>query len=173
MIVRRRLIDQLRSGKKSCLLLGPRQTGKSTLIKQLQPDLTINLAHEETYLEFARHPSELESRLGYSPPQTVFIDEVQRLPGLLNTLQDLIDNRFPKTKFYLTGSSARKLKRGGANLLPGRIHTYHLGPLAVSELDYQCDITAALSTGTLPGIYTDPSVEEKVKTLRFLCRNIS
>ena len=72
---------------KSILLLGPRQTGKSTLVAQLIPDLTINLFHEPTYLEFARNPHELEERLAALPAkpgrQSIFIDEVQRLPSLL------------------------------------------------------------------------------------------
>lgn len=166
MIINRTLAPKLLSSKKSLLLLGPRQTGKSTLIKSLQPELTINLAHEQTYLEFARNPSELEERLHGKNYKTVFLDEVQRLPSLLNTLQVLLDEQKSTPKFFLTGSSARKLKRGKANLLPGRIHTYQLGPLSSEELEYKLDTTAALETGILPGIYLDPSREEKIKTLR-------
>jgi uncharacterized protein len=114
-------------------------------------------------LEFARNPHELEERLAAVHPKTVFIDEVQRLPHLLNTIQVILDERDPPIKFYLTGSSARKLKRRKANLLPGRIHTYHLGPLTSSELNYQLDTKEALSTGTLPGIWTEK--DEKHKTL--------
>ena len=58
------------------------------------------------------------------------------------------------------------MRRGKANLLPGRIHTYHLGPLAASELDYNLDVKQALATGTLPGIWTEPDVREKCKTLQ-------
>lgn len=166
MLIGRHLIELLKKGKKSIMLLGPRQTGKSTLIQSLSPDLTVNLAHEPTFLEFARNPSELEQRLAAGKNSIVFIDEVQRLPSLLNTIQSLIDAHPQRNRFLLTGSSARKLKRGNANLLPGRIHTYHLGPLSCSELDYELNTMQAMSTGALPGIYTDSSVSEREKTLR-------
>ncbi len=152
--------------KKSLLLLGPRQTGKSTLMQTLGPDLTINLALEQNYLDFARNPSELPERLRAGNYKTIFIDEVQRLPSLLNTIQALLDEKKEAWRFFLTGSSARKLKRGQANLLPGRLHTYHLGPLASGELDHQLDTKKALETGTLPGIYTETNKTEQTKTLR-------
>lgn len=154
---------------KSVLLLGPRQTGKSTLIAGLDPDLTLNLFHEPTYLEFARNPRELEERLATlsnSGRKSVFLDEVQRLPSILNTVQVLLDKPRNPWRFLLTGSSARKLRRGQANLLPGRIHTYQLGPLTVGELGYAMDTHKALATGTLPGIWTEPEPEIRRKTLR-------
>ncbi len=159
----------LRRGHKSVLLLGPRQTGKSTLAGRLAPDLTIDLAHEATYLEFARNPHELEERLAAlrtPPPLVILVDEVQRLPSLLNTIQTLLDRPRNKVRFVLTGSSARKLRRGNANLLPGRIHTYQLGPLVASELDYAIDTQAALGEGTLPGVYLDDDRDAARKTLR-------
>jgi predicted AAA+ superfamily ATPase len=166
MFIQRKLSSLLQKSRKSLLVLGPRQTGKSTLIRHLQPDLEINLADEQTYLEFARNPSELTQRLGTKKFKTIFIDEIQRLPSLLHTIQSLLDRRPQILKFYLTGSSARKLRRGHANLLPGRIHTFDLGPLAASELNYSCRFPEVLETGTLPGIYTESSMEEKTKTLR-------
>lgn len=166
MMIARRLAIPLQRSKKSVLLLGPRQTGKSTLIRSLHPALTINLAHEPTYLQFARNPAELEQRLAAGPAPTVFIDEIQRLPSLLNTIQALLDQDRSALKFYLTGSSARKLKRGHANLLPGRIHTYHLGPLIASELAYRMDTGRALETGTLPGLWTEDEARERRKTLQ-------
>ena len=156
----------LEKSRKSILLLGPRQTGKSTLIRAISPELKINLAEEFTYLEFARNPSELNERLAARHFKSVFIDEVQRLPQLLNSVQVAIDETSPSIKFYLTGSSASKLKRGKANLLPGRIHAYHLGPLVSSELHGALDTKQALSTGTLPGIWTEPDTQEKRKTLQ-------
>ncbi len=162
----RLLVEKLKKGKKSILLLGPRQTGKSTLIQKfLNPDLQINLAHESTYLAFASRPSELEERLEAHRPKTVFVDEVQRLPSLLNTIQSLIDSG-KAPRFLLTGSSARKLKRGKANLLPGRIHTYYLGPLCSSEMNYELVDQKCLELGTLPGIYLgEDSREDLQKTL--------
>lgn len=165
MYIERQLSKIIEKSKKGVLLLGPRQTGKSTLIQHLKPEMTINLANETTYLDFARNPSELRQRIAAQHPRTVLIDEVQRLPSLLNTLQSILDEK-KEIQFYLTGSSARKLKRGKANLLPGRIHTYHLGPLASAELSYQLNTKQACETGTLPALYTEPSTEERVKTLR-------
>lgn len=166
-MISRVLAPVLASSKKSILLLGPRQTGKSTLISSLGPDLSINLAHEPTYLDFLRNPGELEERLrplrGHS---TVFIDEVQRLPSLLNTVQVLLDRSPGAYKFYLTGSSARKLRRGHANLLPGRIHAYSLGPLSCGEVGEGWDTPKALAFGTLPGIWTDEDQGSREKTLR-------
>jgi uncharacterized protein len=164
-MIRRTLEASLRASRKSILLLGPRQTGKSTLVAALEPDLTINLAHEPTFLEFARNPEELEQRLGARRGlRTVFLDEIQRLPSLLNTIQAILD-RGGAPRFYLTGSSARKLRRGQANLLPGRVHTFHLGPLVSGELGRAMDARAALSTGALPGIYLDPDRRSREKTL--------
>ena len=166
----RPLAPRLARSRKSFLLLGPRQTGKSTLVASLQPTLTINLAHEPTYLDFARNPAELDERLAplirRTSPASVFIDEVQRLPSVLNTLQTILDRPGNRLTFFLTGSSARKLRRGGANLLPGRIHTYHLGPMSAAELEYGLDTRQALATGTLPGVLTDPDRGSREKTLR-------
>lgn len=168
-MIKRALGPTLAGAKRSFLLLGPRQTGKSTLVSSLKPALSINLAHEATYLEFARNPRELEERLAALPPaerqQTIFIDEVQRLPSLLNTIQTLLDASPSRYRFFLTGSSARKLRRGNANLLPGRIFTYQLGPIVSCELDYKLDTAQALSHGTLPGILVEPDHYVKEKTL--------
>ena len=166
-MIPRTLRPVLAASNKSFLLLGPRQTGKSTLVSSLNPDVEINLAHEPTFLEFLRNPSELEERLLPRRAQSsVFIDEIQRLPSLLNTVQFLLDRRENRLRFYLTGSSARKLRRGQANLLPGRIHTYTLGPLSCGELDYALDLRQALSYGTLPGIWTAEDNRIREKTLR-------
>ena len=164
------LAQPLAASKKSVLVLGPRQTGKSTLIAGLGPDLTLNLAHEPTYLDFARNPRELEERLAplasQSAARAIFLDEVQRLPSLLNTVQAILDRPGNRLRFLLSGSSARKLRRGAANLLPGRIHTYHLGPMSCGELDYRLDTRQALGTGTLPGVLTDSDRASREKTLR-------
>lgn len=166
MLIERKISPLLRKGKKSLLLIGPRQTGKSTLIRGMNPEVTINLADEQTFLDFSKNPSELKQRLQAKKPASVFVDEVQRLPSLLNSLQVILDQPENSCRFFLTGSSARKLRRGQANLLPGRIHTYRLGPLISSELAYEMNTQQALETGTLPQIYTGESIEEKQKTLR-------
>lgn len=164
-MIARLIAPLLKKTNKSVLLIGPRQTGKSTLVSSFQPDLKINLAHEMAFLEFSRNPLELEQRIKGSNARTIFIDEVQRLPNLLNTVQALIDESAGKLKFFLTGSSARKLRRGKANLLPGRIHAFHLAPLASAELDYGINTLQCLQTGSLPGIYTDPDEKSRRKTL--------
>lgn len=165
-MITRNLAPLLQRSKKSCLVLGPRQTGKSTLVRSLQPDLTINLADEATYLAFASNPREIYERLEGRSYRTVLLDEIQRLPSLLNTLQAILDEARFKTQFYLTGSSARKLRRGHANLLPGRLHTYLLGSLVASELGYQMDAKKALATGTLPGIWLETDHRQAEKSLR-------
>jgi len=168
-MISRALSRTLADAKRSFLLLGPRQTGKSTLVSSLNPDLSINLAYESTYLEFARNPRELEERLSALPTaektHTVFIDEVQRLPSLLNTVQALLDAAPLRYRFWLTGSSARKLRRGQANLLPGRIFTFQLGPVVSSEMQYQLDTAQVLAHGTLPGILVEPDLYVKEKIL--------
>ena len=165
-MIPRRISAFLKGSKKSVLLLGPRQTGKSTLIKSLSPELHINLANETTFMNFSRNPGELEERLAARSFKTVFIDEIQKLPQLLNTLQSIIDDVPDAPKFFLTGSSARKLKHGHANLLPGRIHNYFLGSLVSLELGHAMDVKKALSTGTLPGIWAETSERERHKTLQ-------
>src|SRR2546428_8580501 len=87
----RRLKAKLERGQKSLLLLGPRQVGKSTLVRQLRPDLTIDLSDEQEFLSHASDPSLLRQRLAAAKPKSIFIDEVQRLPRLLNTVQSIID----------------------------------------------------------------------------------
>jgi predicted AAA+ superfamily ATPase len=82
----------------------------------------------------------------------VLIDEVQRIPSLLNTVQALIDTH-PRIRFLLTGSSARKLKRGQVNLMPGRIFRYDLFPMTYWELSHRWDLKRALQLGTLPEVY--------------------
>lgn len=162
----RLLQQEIVESQKSVLLLGPRQTGKSTLIRSLKPDISIDLANETEFLNFSRNTEELTQRISAGNYRTIFIDEVQRLPGLLNTVQSIIDANPELFKFYLTGSSARKLRRGKANLLPGRVFSYRLGPLATNELNYKMDTNKALATGTLPGIYTEDRLKYRTKVLR-------
>ncbi len=117
--------------KKSHFLLGPRQTGKSHLIRQA-------LAADE---------------------RLVVIDEIQRLPDLLNEVHRPIEAR--GVRFLLTGSSARRLRGGGVNLLGGRARTRHLHPLTRHELGQHFDLARALGRGLLPSIYfsDDPQAD--------------
>lgn len=163
MYIDRLIGKKLAAARKAILLLGPRQTGKSTLIRTLAPKLEINLADEEVYVAFLRDPGLLKQRIRGA--RSVFIDEIQRIPSLLNTVQYILDQDNPP-QFLLTGSSARKLKRGGANLLPGRIFTYELGPFSCTELGERFDIRQALRKGLLPGIYLERDSETWTKLLR-------
>jgi predicted AAA+ superfamily ATPase len=152
---------------KSCLLLGPRQTGKSTLLNQLGPDLTLNLSSEAEYFRFSSDPALLEAILRDRRPALVLIDEIQRLPALLNAVQAVLDEpgHPVRPRFLLSGSSARKLKRGQANLLPGRIFSYQLSGLCARELDYKVDVRKALSHGLLPGPFLEPDPQHSEKLL--------
>lgn len=147
---------QLVFSPKSCLLLGPRQVGKSTLLRALNPNLTINLAKESEYHRYMAEPGRLEEVLEAGKFKTVFIDEIQRIPSLLNSVQALIDESSGKLKFYLSGSSARKLRRGHANLLPGRLFVFHLGGLCGAEIPADIPTEKLVSYGTLPEIVLNP-----------------
>jgi predicted AAA+ superfamily ATPase len=158
-----RLIQpRLARSTKSVLLLGARQVGKSTLTRSLGPSFIVNLADEASFLEYGKDPGRLGRELrSVKKPAIVLIDEIQRLPGLLNSVQAVMDEGSPH-RFLLTGSSARKLKRGGANLLPGRIVLEHLDPLTIWELGDAFDLERALRVGGLPGVYLDDHTAEDV-----------
>lgn len=162
-MIKRLLLPQLRSSTKSILLLGPRQTGKSTLMKQLNPEVSINLADQAVFTRFLSDPGLLRRTI--KKQRTILIDEIQRIPSLLNTVQALIDEDKSK-RFFLTGSSARKLRRGEANLLPGRIHSFSLGPLVPLELGNDFDPIICCQKGLLPDPYLDPNENSWRKTLK-------
>ena len=137
--------------KKSHFLLGPRQTGKTTLIKDQIPTAQVyDLLDSSVYLSLSQNLGRLAEEIG---PQTslVAIDEIQRLPELLNEVHRLIEGR--GVRFLLTGSSARKLRRGGVNLLGGRARTKYLHPLTHAELGEHFDLARGIEAGTLPSIY--------------------
>lgn len=149
--------DRIASRRQSVLLLGPRQVGKSTLCRALAPALYVDLALQPEFLAYARDPSRLPRAIAaLDGPALVVIDEIQKLPELLDTVQALIDRQRSRLRFVLTGSSARKLRRGGANLLPGRIVLERLDPLSVLEIAPspadRFDLDRALQIGMLPGI---------------------
>ena len=148
----------------SLFLFGPRGVGKTTLLKHLpwfSNALYINLLVPGEEQRFARYPDELISIVKALSTQTshIVIDEVQKLPKLLDVVHELIETS--SKKFILTGSSARKLKKGGANLLAGRAFVYHLFPLTSLELDNYFNLDDALRFGTLPEIYSYQTHEEK------------
>ncbi len=148
---------------KSFFLFGARGVGKSTWIDQaLKYDLKVNLLENRTYLELLRDPSLLENKVAHLKPGSwVVIDEIQRIPELLTEVHRLLEDR--KLFFALTGSSARKLKKGGADLLAGRATQKLMEPFSREELQASFDLDRALKWGTLPLIYLDP--ENEIETL--------
>jgi predicted AAA+ superfamily ATPase len=114
------------SGNESVFLWGARQTGKSTLLKKLFPDaLCFDLLMTDEYSRLSKNPEYLrKSILAMPSVSTVVIDEIQLIPQLLNEVHWLIENR--GIRFILSGSSPRKILRGGANLLGGRALRYEL-----------------------------------------------
>jgi predicted AAA+ superfamily ATPase len=155
--------------RKSLFLLGPRQTGKSTYLTGKFPEaLYINLLKNSEYQEFLRDPSRLHNVVNYfiknSKNRVVIIDEIQKNPALLDDVHDLIE-KDKSLRFILTGSSARKLKRSGANLLGGRASRYNFHPLCYPELGTEkMDLWfRGLSTGKLPAILqsTNPVADLK------------
>lgn len=140
----------------SFFLFGPRGTGKSTLIKtRFDPAKTfyVDLLLYQTENQYARDPDLLYRQVKALPPtvSTVVIDEIQKLPKLLDIVHKLIEET--GKQFALTGSSARKLKTGSANLLAGRAFERVLHPLTVEELGEAFDLGEVLQWGSLPGIF--------------------
>jgi predicted AAA+ superfamily ATPase len=157
----------LAKSKKSLLLLGPRQVGKSTLLKSLGPDFSLNFAEPGTFREYVSRPERLGGELEAADAKvkTILLDEVQRVPAILDVVQVLSDEHPGRFRFLLSGSSARKLKRGHANLLPGRIQVHHLHPLTTRELGADFNPEHAMAYGTLPGIYTETDPGERSRDL--------
>ncbi|MGE4169931.1 MAG: ATP-binding protein [Candidatus Margulisiibacteriota bacterium] len=168
--IKRRLTDQLKADlarDKSILLLGPRQTGKTTLTQSLQSDLSLSFLLPSTRMRFEREPELLLKEIEALPASPklplVVLDEIQKVPDLLDVIQYIIDQN--KAKFILTGSSARKLRRkASVNLLPGRVLYYKLDPLIIPENPIQ-DLTHHLTYGSLPGICLLENAAEKEKEL--------
>ena len=154
-MLNRVIAARLKKAKKSLLLLGARQVGKTTLIRSLPLKRWINLADESLYFAYAKDPARLIREIkAMREGGIIAIDEIQRVPKLLNSVQVLVDEN-PSHTFILTGSSARKLKRGQANLLPGRIILEYLDPLMIREIGPSFDLERALHIGCLPGVYLD------------------
>ena len=137
--------------KKSHFLLGPRQTGKTFLIRNTLKNIRVyDLLDASTYLALSQNPGRISEEL--SPQdRIVVIDEIQRLPELLNEVHRLIETH--GVHFLLTGSSARRLRRGGVNLLGGRARTKYLHPLTYKELNRHFDLFLAIERGLIPSIY--------------------
>ena len=150
-----RLLSLPEPGTESFLLWGPRQAGKSTLLKLLYPDgVWVDLLKADEFRRYATRPELLREELeasGPDPSRQVVIDEVQKVPALLDEVHWLIENR--GLHFALCGSSARKVRRGAANLLGGRAIRYEMRGLTAGETGDGFDLDRALNHGYLPRIY--------------------
>lgn len=142
-------------GTETFFLWGPRQTGKTTLLKETYGDARwIDLLKSEEFRRYVIRPELLRQEIEAAPlhpGQQIVIDEVQKVPALLDEVHWLIENR--DLHFALCGSSARKVKRGAANLLGGRAIRYELFGLSAIELGREFDLDRMLNFGYLPRIY--------------------
>lgn len=144
----------------SFLLLGPRGTGKSTLVRAMFPDaLRVDLLQPETLRTFTGRPERLRDLVAArADSSVVVIDEVQRVPALLDVVHELIEAR-PSLRFVMTGSSVRKLRRAGVNLLAGRAVQRALHPFLAAELGEEFELERALRHGLVPLVWgaSDPA----------------
>jgi predicted AAA+ superfamily ATPase len=152
---------------KSFFLFGPRGTGKTTWVKsRFKEAIYLDLLEAELFNDLLANPQRLESLIPKNFKDWVIIDEVQRIPELLNEIHRLIEKY--RYKFILTGSSARKIRRKGVNLLAGRALSHHLYPLTAAELKEDFNLNHSLAFGQLPCVYTEENpkayLESYVKT---------
>lgn len=149
----------------SAFFWGPRKTGKSTLLKkQFRGSLVYNFLDTDLFLEFSKRPALLRERLLAKNREhlqfPIILDEVQKIPPILDEVHWLIENK--KMQFILCGSSARKLKRGKANLLGGRAWRFELFPLVTPELKHP-NLLKVLNRGLIPSHYQDDNYERSLK----------
>jgi predicted AAA+ superfamily ATPase len=157
---------------KTFFLFGPRQTGKSTLLREKikgKKSLIYDLLDSENFRRLNARPellrAELAAALLKGPVTHVMIDEIQRVPALLNEVHSLIETH-KDICFALSGSSARKLKRSHANMLGGRAWTFHLYPLTCQELGKHFDLARTLGFGTLPAVYLAQDNADRIEILK-------
>ena len=155
--------------KHSFFLFGPRGTGKSTWLQETfapSKPLYIDLLNPDIEEQFSKHPNDLLAKIAAMPDQKnwVLIDEIQKVPKLLDLVHLCIEKH--RTLFALTGASARKLRRGAANLLAGRAFVLNLFPLTHIELGGSFCLMEALHWGTLPEIFHLPDTSSKTRYLR-------
>ncbi len=160
--------------ERSFLLFGPRSTGKTTWLRTVLPDAYwVDLLLDRDLVRFTRDPGRFAEEVRALPRgRWVVIDEVQRLPTLLDQVQHLLVASPRRWHFALTGSSARRLKREQANLLAGRVVNRRFFPLTASELGNEFDIDAVLRFGTLPAIQAESGgIEARTDLLEAYAEN--
>ncbi len=146
---------------RSAFLWGPRKTGKTTLLRQQFPTAYfIDLLNYDLFLSLTQRPTQLRQILKAQPSKTVVIDEIQKIPHLMDEVHWLIENK--GYQFIMSGSSARKFRRGNVNLLGGRAWRFELYPLVTEELG-SFDLQKALWAGLMPSHYLSPDSELDLK----------
>jgi predicted AAA+ superfamily ATPase len=154
----------LKDSGQNFFLFGPRGTGKSTWLKQQMPEaLYIDLLEPDVYRSYSARPERLEEVSGATEKgATIVVDEVQKIPQLLDVVHRLLEMKTGQ-RFILTGSSARKLKRSGTDLLAGRAVVKTLHPFMASELGSAFSLDDALIFGMLPLVMDSPNPDETLK----------
>ena len=148
---------------KSFFLFGPRGTGKTTWVKQAFPNAVyIDLLESRLFNDLLADPQRLVNFIPNNFNDWIIIDEVQKIPELLNEVHRLIEKH--KYKFILTGSSARKLRRKGPNLLAGRALNYSMHPLTAIELGKDFDLNHSLMFGNLPSVYVESNPKDYLES---------
>ena len=148
---------------KSFFLFGPRGTGKTTWVKNNFPSaLYLDLLEAEIYNELLVNPQRLEKMIGNAGAQWIIIDEIQRIPALLHEVHRLIEAK--KHRFILTGSSARKLRAKGVNLLAGRALNLTMPPLTAQELGKDFNLDQSLRFGRLPAVFQEADPKAYLKS---------
>ena len=144
----------------SFFLFGPRGTGKSTWLAQVFPEaIRLDLLAPDVLRTYQARPERLRERLAAEPAaSTVVIDEIQKAPQLLDVVHALVEER-PQLRFVLTGSSARKLRHGAANLLGGRLLALQMPPFLAAELGDAFDLQRAHHQGLVPLVWQAPDPE--------------
>lgn len=150
--------------KESYFLFGPRGTGKTTWLKKRYPKaLWVDLLDPEEERKYSMRPELLKELVDGSPEcHIIVIDEVQKVPTILDVIHGLIEEK-KGYQFVLTGSSARKLRRSGVNLMAGRALWKHFHPFSFQELGDKADLQKVLETGLIPLVWGAPSSREKLK----------
>ena len=160
----KRLLDKPLKKAYSFFLFGPRGTGKTSWLKEAVPTgFYIDLLNQDTFFSLTQDPHQIVQMIPKNFKDWIIIDEVQKIPALLNEVHRMIEEG--GYKFILTGSSARSLKRKGTNLLAGRALYHKMFPLTVQELGADFDIAKSLKFGHLPTIHhKDVSPEDYLKS---------
>lgn len=145
---------------------GPKQSGKTTLLKETLPHaFRVDLLKTDEYMRYNREPAILRREAMALPPgQPIVIDEVQKIPALLDEVHFLIQEQGPFRPFYLCGSSARKVKQGHANLLGGRAIRLELFGLCMLEIASDFNLLKILNNGTLPSHYKSENPKLKIRS---------